>query len=814
MRRLTGSTIIGVATGLGLALTPIVWANATRADPHPIHLAFVALSCSPSLVGAGSERPAQARDRLRPARRDTPGCGGIRAGVHAARGTLRLATASADAIGPSSRRPPADHRGGPVRARRRQPLPDPAPHPAGRAVRPRRGAGHLAPAPVRAHVRRRARCNGRARVPGAAAPRPGRSAGAAGLRATRRRGTGSGTSRSPSSSAARSAIRFADLPSKVNRPRASSARCQLGLLALRSRPAFSSPRSLRAAVRPADRAGARHHGAVRPASYVNADIERYYLGPVALGLDVARDPRRPDRPPCRRPVAVAEAWRPRAARSSAPGRPSPAGSEARVGARRGRSSARSSCCRPSPASTPRRSRGGSIVATRGAQAGWTTACRCSRRTPCVVSWWSTSTPLWYAQKVEGLRPDIDIDRRPDDARPRTSGGRHDVIDRYLGTAAGLRDPARLASDTDSSSRASFEHDRRRNWQATLPCARSSGDWRRPGDRAVDDGAFADGERVGRPAVATAELCRTSSRPTTRRPTSRAWWQRRSRRCRPSPTSSRSSSSTTARGTRHRPSPTRWRRRIRRCAPSTTRRTSATAAALRSGFAGRRGSTLLAFTDGDRQFKVADLGRLIGAARGAGSARRGRRLPDQARRPARPDRLRARSTGSPTGSSSGSRCATSTAPASSSDARRSRACRVESGGAFFSAELLIKLRAGGPRDRRGRRARTTREPPASPTGAKPQVVCARASATSGLCASAHVGRTPERRVGRRRHRRSAGGTLLPAARLSAARRRRLIPLERVDEVPEHARARWVGRRGATDLVRAGVVDAAGRRIRRR
>jgi hypothetical protein len=43
VRRLTGSTIIGVATGLGLATTPIVWDNATRADPHPIHLAFVAL---------------------------------------------------------------------------------------------------------------------------------------------------------------------------------------------------------------------------------------------------------------------------------------------------------------------------------------------------------------------------------------------------------------------------------------------------------------------------------------------------------------------------------------------------------------------------------------------------------------------------------------------------------------------------------------------------------------------------------------------------------------------------------------------------
>ena len=43
VRRLTGSTIIAIAAGLGLALTPVVWINATRADPHPLHLAFVAI---------------------------------------------------------------------------------------------------------------------------------------------------------------------------------------------------------------------------------------------------------------------------------------------------------------------------------------------------------------------------------------------------------------------------------------------------------------------------------------------------------------------------------------------------------------------------------------------------------------------------------------------------------------------------------------------------------------------------------------------------------------------------------------------------
>jgi len=43
VRRLSGSTIVGVAVGLGLATTPLVWTYALGADPHPIHLAFVAL---------------------------------------------------------------------------------------------------------------------------------------------------------------------------------------------------------------------------------------------------------------------------------------------------------------------------------------------------------------------------------------------------------------------------------------------------------------------------------------------------------------------------------------------------------------------------------------------------------------------------------------------------------------------------------------------------------------------------------------------------------------------------------------------------
>ena len=43
VRRLTGSTVIGAVAGLGLAATPLVWSIGTHADPHALHLAFVAI---------------------------------------------------------------------------------------------------------------------------------------------------------------------------------------------------------------------------------------------------------------------------------------------------------------------------------------------------------------------------------------------------------------------------------------------------------------------------------------------------------------------------------------------------------------------------------------------------------------------------------------------------------------------------------------------------------------------------------------------------------------------------------------------------
>jgi hypothetical protein len=43
VRRLTGSLALGTAAGIGVALTPIVWAIGTHADPHALHFALIAI---------------------------------------------------------------------------------------------------------------------------------------------------------------------------------------------------------------------------------------------------------------------------------------------------------------------------------------------------------------------------------------------------------------------------------------------------------------------------------------------------------------------------------------------------------------------------------------------------------------------------------------------------------------------------------------------------------------------------------------------------------------------------------------------------
>jgi hypothetical protein len=61
VRRLTDSTPMGIAAGIGLSLTPVVWANATRADPHPIHLAFVAVLLLVLVIWEQKRRHADAK---------------------------------------------------------------------------------------------------------------------------------------------------------------------------------------------------------------------------------------------------------------------------------------------------------------------------------------------------------------------------------------------------------------------------------------------------------------------------------------------------------------------------------------------------------------------------------------------------------------------------------------------------------------------------------------------------------------------------------------------------------------------------------
>jgi glycosyltransferase involved in cell wall biosynthesis len=141
------------------------------------------------------------------------------------------------------------------------------------------------------------------------------------------------------------------------------------------------------------------------------------------------------------------------------------------------------------------------------------------------------------------------------------------------------------------------------------------------------------------------------------------------------------------------------------------------AALRSGFAAARFDRL-AFTDGDRQFKVADLRRLIerleaGTADAVVGYRIRRADPLVRTVYARLYRLANRIFFGLTVRDVDCACKLFKREAL-------EGVSVESGGAFFSAELLIKLRA------RGRRIDEVGVPhyprtAGNPTGAKPQVV---------------------------------------------------------------------------------------------
>jgi Protein of unknown function (DUF2723) len=62
VRLLTGSLVLGVAAGLGMATTTLAWRIGTRADPHALHLALVALLLL-ALVAWQRERARDGGDR-------------------------------------------------------------------------------------------------------------------------------------------------------------------------------------------------------------------------------------------------------------------------------------------------------------------------------------------------------------------------------------------------------------------------------------------------------------------------------------------------------------------------------------------------------------------------------------------------------------------------------------------------------------------------------------------------------------------------------------------------------------------------------
>ena len=176
------------------------------------------------------------------------------------------------------------------------------------------------------------------------------------------------------------------------------------------------------------------------ASYVNADISRYYLGPAADGLDVAGDPgggrRRPPGGTGRRGDRRA----PPPTTTDAPFAWTPAVMIAAVLA--------VALVVPTLLDVPTRYR--AVDANRQLEAAtWTDhALEAMEPNAAIVSWWSFSTPLWYAQKVQGRRPDIEIidDRTRLDENLGQPDRRHR---RQPREAPGLRHPGRPERGPDA-----------------------------------------------------------------------------------------------------------------------------------------------------------------------------------------------------------------------------------------------------------------------------------------------------------------------------------------------------------------------------
>jgi hypothetical protein len=375
IRRLTGSTVIGTVTGIGLALTPVVWLNATRADPHPIHLAFVALLLFTLVAWEQTHR-----DRLLV-------LAAVLFGLAAGNHSLTLLLAPPIALYVLAVEPGIWRRWRFV----------------GTCLLAAFGTIVLVflELPIR----------------GGLLPAPliyGRPATWDGFWYIALAEQFRGSLSDP----------LGDLPGKVG-DLVTLARDQLGLLALAIPPAFVI--AARRAPRFTLLTGLAFVITVLfNEAYANADIERYYLGPVLfvwlwIGLLAAE-------------LAEAAGY-----------------VVARAGARLGRLTSPEAEHRGLGHATiaaaiviglvvlvptfgdlgPRRQHADRSGDT-GAQAWLNDVLPRIPQGAVLVSWWSTSTPLWYAQKVEGLRPDIDIidDRTMLDL---DLGRAPDVINRYLGT---------------------------------------------------------------------------------------------------------------------------------------------------------------------------------------------------------------------------------------------------------------------------------------------------------------------------------------------------------------------------------------------
>jgi hypothetical protein len=159
------------------------------------------------------------------------------------------------------------------------------------------------------------------------------------------------------------------------------------------------------------------------ASYVNADIGRYYLGPILMAWTWL--------------AILAGLALDAVAASTGEARPdpdgAPTGARQGMGTRAGLAGLVIAVVLLTPTVLAAPARFDAVNVSHDYQAaGWTAhALSVMEPDAVIVSWWSYSTPLWYAQLVEGQRPDIAIvdDRTRLDE---SLGDVTDVIDANLG----------------------------------------------------------------------------------------------------------------------------------------------------------------------------------------------------------------------------------------------------------------------------------------------------------------------------------------------------------------------------------------------